>query len=395
MQGEKRRGEQWFCDTVPPKPGDTMKSVVLMLALMIAASYPSTGQSFDPTTPDGAMIAAIQKESDAAKKQAMLEEFVQKYPDSKTAGWAWGQLQASYLQGQQYDKAVEAGQKSLASDPDQVDVAYNNLKAAEGKNDPDAVMKWSAETSRLARKEVATPKAGDGKEQIDYAKQVDTYTEYSIYATELKTADGGKVIALVESLEARNPDSPYLGKAYGRYLAALQQQGQSDKAGAAAEKEAQRDPSNEDVLAFLADYDRQKKDFDRSLTYSIKLVGVMQSKATPEGMADGDWQKKKLKLLAFGLWIEGVSYNGKSQYAQADKALRQGLPSIQGEDQSQPRVLFQLGFADFQLGKATKNRAMMQDALKFSQQSAAMKSPDQTSAQNNVKAISAALGARR
>ena len=104
-----------------------MKSVVLMLALMIAASYPSTGQSFDPTTPDGAMIAAIQKESDAAKKQAMLEEFVQKYPDSKTAGWAWALLQASYLQGQQYDKALEAGQKSLASDPDQVDVAYNNL----------------------------------------------------------------------------------------------------------------------------------------------------------------------------------------------------------------------------------------------------------------------------
>jgi tetratricopeptide (TPR) repeat protein len=177
-------------------------------------------------------------------------------------------------------------------------------------------------------------------------------------------------------------------------LAALQQQGQNDKAGAAAEKEVQRDPANEDVLAFLADYDRQHKDFDKSLAYSTKLAQVMQSKAKPEGMADADWQNKKLKLLAFALWIEGVSYNGKSQFAQADKALRQGLPLIKGEDQSQPRVLFQLGFADFELGKASKNRAMMQDALKFTQQSAAMKSPDQTNAQNNVKAISAALGVR-
>jgi tetratricopeptide (TPR) repeat protein len=372
-----------------------MRSVVLMWALLTCAAYPSMGQAFDPSTPDGAMMAAIQKEADTAKKQAMLEEFVKTYPESKNAAWAWGQLQASYLQAQQYDKAIEAGQKSLASDPDQVEVAYNNLKAAEGKNDPDAVVKWSAETSRLARKDVTSPKPGEGKEQIDYAKQVDTYTEYSIYAMELKTADGGKVIALVESLEARNPDSPYLGKAYGRYLAALQQQGQNDKAGAAAEKEAQQDPTNEDVLAFLADYDRQKKDLNKSLTYSAKLVEVMQMKATPEGMADADWQKKKLKLLAFGLWIEGVSYNGKSQFAQADKALRGGLPLIKGEDQSQGRVLFQLGFADFQLGKATKNRAMMQDALKYSQQSAAMKSPDQASAQNNVKAISAALGSRR
>ncbi|HTU46012.1 MAG TPA: hypothetical protein VMF91_13165 [Bryobacteraceae bacterium] len=372
-----------------------MKTVILSVVLLAVSCCSIMGQVFDPSTPDGAMIAAIQKEADAAKKEGMLEEFVKTYPDSKNAAWAWGQLQASYLQAQQYDKAIEAGQKSLASDPGQIDVAYNNLKAAEGKNDPDAVMKWSAETSRLARKEVASPKPGDGKEQIDYAKQVDTYTEYSIYATELKSGDGAKVIALVESLEARNPDSPYLSKAYGRYLAALQQQGQNDKAGAAAEKEAQRDPSNEDVLAFLADYDRQKKDFDKSLTYSGKLVEIMQSKAAPEGMADADWQKKKLKLLAFGLWIEGVSYNGKSQYAQADKALRAGLPLIKGEDQSQPRVLFQLGFADFELGKGTKNRAMMQDALKFSQQSAAMKSPDQTNAQNNVKAISAALGVRR
>ena len=129
-----------------------MKSVVLSVVLLTAAGCLSFGQSFDPSTPDGAMIAAIQKESDAAKKQAMLEEFVQKYPDSKTAGWAWAQLQAADLQAQQYDKAMEAGQKSLASDPDQVEVAYNNLKAAEGKNDPDAVMKWSAETSKLARK---------------------------------------------------------------------------------------------------------------------------------------------------------------------------------------------------------------------------------------------------
>lgn len=371
-----------------------MKSVVLLSVLLMALSYPGRGQAFDPTTPDGSMLASIQKESDAGKKQAMLEEFVQKYPDSKNAGWAWGQLQAAYLQAQQYDKALDAGQKSLASDPDQVEVAYNNLKAAEGKNDPDAVLKWSAETSRIARKEAASPKPGEGKEQVDYAKQVDTYTEYAIFATAIKTADNAKVIALVESLEQRDPDSPYLGKSYGRYLTALRQAGQDEKAGAAAEKEAQRDPANEDVLAFAADYDLRHKDLDKSLTYSTKLAELMQTKARPEEIADADWQKKKQTLLGLALWMEGVSYNGKSQFAQADKALRQALPLVKDNTQLQPIVLFQLGVADFQLGKASKNRAMMQDALKFSQQSAAMKSPVQTDAQNNVKAITAALGPR-
>jgi hypothetical protein len=93
--------------------------------------------------------------------------------------------------------------------------------------------------------------------------------------------------------------------------------------------------------------------------------------------------------------MEGVSYNGKNQFGEADKALKQALPLVAGDTQLQPIVLFQLGVAEFQLGKASKNRAMMQQALKYSQQSAAMKSPVQTDAQNNVKAISAALGVRR
>ena len=372
-----------------------MKSVVLIAALLMAVSYGIRAQAFDPSTPDGAALAAIQKESDPTKKQEMLQDFVQKFPDSKNAGWAWAQLQTAYLQSQQYDKALEAGQKSLAIDPDEVEVAYNNLKAAEGRNDPDAVIKWSAETSKLARKQAASPKPGQGQEQVDYAKQVDTYTEYSIFATALKTTDPAKIVALVESLEQRNPNSSYLDKSYGRYLAALQQQGQGDKAKTAAESELQRDPSNEDTLAFLADYEQQHKDWDKSLSYSTKLADLMQSKQKPEEIADADWQKKKQRLIAFALWIEGLSYNAKGQFAQSDKALRQGLPLIKGDDQYQPRVLFQLGFADFQLGKATKNRAMMQDALKFSQQSAAIKSPDQINAQNNAKAISAALGTTR
>jgi len=256
-------------------------------------------------------------------------------------------------------------------------------------------MKWSAETSRLARKDLASPKPGEGKEQMDYAKQVDTYTEYAIYATALKTTDNAKLIPLIESLEQRSPDSPYLSKSYGRYLNALKQTGQNDKAGAAAEKEAQRDPSNEDVLTFAANYNMERKDWDKSLNYSTKLADLMPNKAKPEDIADADWQKKKQTLLGLAYWMQGVSYNAKNQYPQADKALRQALPSVEGDSQLQPIVLFQLGVADFQLGKASKNRAMMQDALKFSKQSAAMKSPVQAEAQNNVKAISNALGPRR
>jgi tetratricopeptide (TPR) repeat protein len=118
----------------------------------------------------------------------------------------------------------------------------------------------------------------------------------------------------------------------------------------------------------------------------------MQSKAKPEELADADWQKKKQTLLAFGFWMQGAAYNTQAHYADADKALRQALPLVKNDNRLMPMVLFQLGVADFQLGKSSKNTAMIKEALNFSKQSAAVSSPVQVEAQNNVKAITKALG---
>ena len=367
-----------------------MKRGLLAAVFTLAAATVAWTQAYDANTPDGAMVAQIQSESDPAHKQALLEEFVQKFPSSKQTAWAWGQLQADYLKAQQYDKALAAGEKSLAGDPDETEVAYNNLKAAEAMNDPEAVAKWSAETSKIARKEASSPTAD--KARVDYAKQVDTYSEYSVFATSLKTTDPAKIVMLMSSLEERNPQSPYLSKGYGRYLNALQQEGQTEKAAQEAEQELQRDPSNEDVLVFAANYNREKKNDAQALAYSSKAIEVLQTKPKPEEISEADWEKKKQTMLGIAYWTQGASYNDQKQYAQADKALRQALPLTKGDTQLQPIVLFQLGVADFELAKTTKSRTMMQDALKFSQQSAAMKSPVQADAANNVKAISKLAG---
>ncbi|MBV9035820.1 MAG: hypothetical protein JO182_15125 [Acidobacteriaceae bacterium] len=370
-----------------------MKIILLAGALLTSLTGISAGQAFDPNTPDGSLVASIQKETDPGQKQALLEDFVGKFPSSHLAGWAWGQLQAAYLQAQRYEKAIGAGEKSLAVDPDAIEVAYNNLKAAEAMNDAEAVMKWSAETSRAARKQLAGSQQGAvDQSRVDYAKQVDTYTEYSVYAMSAKTTEPAKIISLTESLEQRNPHSAYLSKGYGRYLNALRQSGQSEKAGTAAQHELERDPSNEDALVVAADYSMHNKQYDQALEYSKKLAEVIQSKAKPEEINEADWDKKKQTLLPMAYWIEGTSHNAQSQFADADKVLRNALPLVQNDDRLQGMVLFQLGVANFQLGKASKNTAMMRQALKFSQRSAALKSPVQADAQNNVKAISKALG---
>jgi len=375
-----------------------MKNLILTVALLAGLCSSSWGQKLliDASTAEGKALSEITEQQDAARKQTMLEAFLTTYPKSSQAGWVYGQLQSIYLQEKQYDKVLEAGEKALAGGADSVDLAYNNLKAAEAMNDPDSVAKWSAETSRLARKveQSTQPLDDDAKARIDYAKQMDTYSEYSIYATMLKTTDPAKIIALVEPLEQRNPKSEYLSKSYGMYLNALRKTGQNDKAGAAAEKEADRDPNNEDVLLIAADYNMQRQNQDKALAYATKLSEVMQAKTKPAELGDADWEKKKETLLGASYWIQGVVYSGQKNYAQADKTLREALPLIKGDSQMLGVGLFHLGVADYELGKSTKKRALLRDALKFSQQSAAIKSPLQAQALANVKAISRQVGGR-
>jgi tetratricopeptide (TPR) repeat protein len=370
-----------------------MRSTILLALFTLLAIRTGAQNAYDPNTPDGKLVEQITKETDDAKKQSLLQDLVSQYPNSPQAPWAWAQLQEAYLKAQQYDKALEAGEKSLAAKPDQTEVAYNNLKAAEAKNDSDGVIKWANATSAAAKKEISSGTAD--KSRVDYAKQVDTYTEYSVYAQALKADDAAKTVALVQSLEQRNPQSPYVGKAYGRYLSALQQQGQSDKAGSEAEQELQRDPNNEDALLFAATHSTEKNQFDNALKYSTQLASVLQTKAKPEDMSDADWAKKKDTYLGLAYWMEGAAYNGQQKFSNADKVLKQSLPLVKDNKKVTPIVLFQLGVADFGMGKATKSRAAMQEALKYSQQSAAMSSPVQSEAANNAKAIARALAVRK
>jgi tetratricopeptide (TPR) repeat protein len=178
-----------------------MMRLLGIFALLLAFLGPVWAQ-VDASSPEGMALGAITRETDAAKKQALLEEFVNKFPSSSQSAWAWEQLQDGYLQAKDYAKALEAGEKALATDSDNPIPAYENLKAAEGLNDEDAILKWAAETSRLARKAIAAtkPNDADAKARADYDLQLDTYSDYAVFAVALKEADPKKIVASAEAL---------------------------------------------------------------------------------------------------------------------------------------------------------------------------------------------------
>jgi tetratricopeptide (TPR) repeat protein len=277
--------------------------------------------------------------------------------------------------------------------------AYKNLKDAEAQKNPALVRKWAQATSMEARKVAQTPEpaAADQKEawknSVDYARQVDVYTEYSLYATALQSSDPAAVIDLGNALEQQNPKSEYVAKLGSTYLVAVARTA-PDQLMPAAEKVAARDPQNDDALLILADGYLSKKRTAEALAHAEKLAALLESKPKPEGLTDEAWAKKKATSLARAHWIAGVVQGEANQYAAADRHLRAALPALD-DKQMQSAAYFYLGVANYKMGQTAKDRAKLEEAAKFSDACAALPGPYQAPARANAKAIRAEMGPAR
>src|SRR6476660_97403 len=128
---------------------------------------------------------------------------------------------------------------------DDLDDAYQALKDAQTAKNADDVRKWAPEASKLAR-------AMTEPSRLEYAKQVDTFAEYSLSTTLVSSTDPAKQAALGDALVDLNPKSQYLAASAGAYLAAVAKSGGADKQAAAARKIIAGSPNNEDALYSLA-----------------------------------------------------------------------------------------------------------------------------------------------
>jgi len=369
-----------------------MKSCIFFLTFALVAAPGAFGQrhklgEVNAETPEGQLLQQIGQESDDAKKLGLLEQFAAKHPKHEAAGWVYEQLQAGYLKANQPDKVIEVGDKLLAIDAEHLEAAHQSLKAAEARKDPDLVVKWSNQTSQIAKKVVAAPKPKEEEEveewkrRVDYAKQVDTYTEYSLYANALQVPDPKKRIELIEALEKRNPNSEYLAKAVHHRFLAYRQAGDNQKAVALAEKVLATDQSNEDMLLVVTDqYLQTKREPEKVYSYSSKMIELMSAKPKPEGVSDADWTGRKNLIIGLARYMGGKQYFNENKLAAADKELRAALPLVENNMNMKAEVLFLLGLANYKMEK-------IQEAANFNRACAAIKSPYQAQAAKNLAVI--------
>jgi hypothetical protein len=272
---------------------------------------------------------------------------------------------------------------------DSMDAKFQSLQDAVAQKKVPDVKKLAMELTPLVQDALCetAPQGEDEraawKTRLDHAKAVGLYAEYALYAMAVESP-APTLIDLVATLETANPKSQYLDRAYGPYLVALSQTGAAAKVPAVAEKALVNFPENEDLLIVLADNAVTKKQPDRALTYSNRLVASLQKHKAPEGVPAAQWERKRAAGLGRGYWISGVIYAERGNYANCDRNLRAALPLIQENKPMLGPALFYLGMANYQLGKMTLNKALIQEAAKFSQQSALIESPYAEQARHNA-----------
>jgi len=282
---------------------------------------------------------------------------------------------------------------AYANVPD-MDAAYYALKAAVEKDDVAEAKKWSARTAESAHKILMSDKApanDDDKHQLEYAKEVNEYSEYALYVLALK-AQPKEEVDLVDSLIKQNPKSQYLPEIATSYFAALGKAGESAKVCPAADKMAV--DKNAEAMLEAADCAWRGNRASSVLAYASKATEALNTRPKREGVSDSEFAAQKSALLGTAMFYSGIGNAMEMRWGLASKDLKAALPAMKSNPGYYGVALFDLGLANYQLGKPLGDKAQMREGLKYFQESAGIAGPMQDQASRNAKLVLNELGGK-
>lgn len=250
---------------------------------------------------------------------------------------------------------------------DDLDDALAALKQAEPSKDAAKVKELAAAAHATAKKYGGPAPADADKESYEarqrYAKDVDHYSEYALYALAVQMRSDPKVAEdLINTLQQQNPKSEYL--------------------------------ELPEALAVQADVAAARNQSDRAVAIANRMVAAANKKP-PEGTSAADWERTKSATLGQAYFIIGFTACQHNKYAESDRNLRSALPYLKGDNGRLGPALFCLGVANYNLANLTASKAKMTEAAKFSEQAAAIPGPTQDQAYKNSLAMKQAADRMR
>jgi tetratricopeptide (TPR) repeat protein len=360
---------------------------VSLLLLAISALPGMAGRyklNIDPETKEGFVLQQIKQERNAAKKIEMMMQFVDEYPKDENLPWVLDQLLPVYSESKNWEKVLSVGDKLLAVNPSDHEVAFAMMRAAEAINTTETLKKYASKAWHTADLVTESPKPKDPAEvpawqkNAEQARNLKLYAEYAVYA--LSKGNSAQKEEHLRALEELNPRSIYL-------IAARQAEQKSSMTIPAVLEGLQKEPFNVDYLAIVCDHYMKQNDLPKVAAMTGRLIDALANRK-PDNMSLKEWGAKRDLYSGRAYWMNGVVSSVLGNHHQADRSLRAALPFIRGNASMLSAGLYHLGFANYKLAQAGEPNRVF-EAIKFNLECSKIPGSYQEQAGKNVVAIKA------
>jgi tetratricopeptide (TPR) repeat protein len=331
-----------------------------LMALPLRAQTPCPTLSVVVNTPEDELMLAVNGADKPEDQIAALEKFAQAHSDSKFLPCVYEYLTSTNVKLNNFDKAIEWGEKDAAAGYGDLNLTINLLKAyvSSGKVS-DSAFDLIAKAPELIKTENTPsrpPKATDEewqKMQQDLAEQVKeerAYMEYACFQLLPRVTDAAKRIQYLDAFAKAYPDTTSVSQLNFQYLMAYDMANNGAKADEYGEKAIAADPSNVEALNLVAyDYSNRRVSLDKATDYAKKVVSLVPQMKKPEGASDDQFKAQQNNQLGMAhLTLGYVSFQkaGKTRkVAPAIQEFQKAVDLLSANPNLQGAALFYLGSA--------------------------------------------------
>jgi tetratricopeptide (TPR) repeat protein len=361
-----------------------MKRYAGSLLLVVLSSFLSIATRVDAQadkvmipagTPGDHDLQAISNETDAAKKLAMYQDFVQKY-SSNAAAVTYGdwQISQAYQAAGDLNKALDYGDKALAGSPHNLDIIVSQANIAQSAKDNARLVDYAARGGQVCSSIAREPKP-EGVSDEDFKKQVQedqeaakngcTFLESAAFNALASETDAKARMAEIEKFSEAFPDSTFQDQvsSYAMYTLGPGQLNDQARLFAYGEKALAANPNSLPALLLLAGSyvdAAQAGSLGKAITYSQKAIAVAKADEP-----DADKTRKVSAGAAHS--ILGYAYMKQDKTMAAIPELKSAVGLLKGQDDQQYSIaLYRLGFAYAKLNKLGEAREVLTEGVKIS-----------------------------
>jgi hypothetical protein len=373
-----------------------------LAALPLGAQLPCPRWPVVMNTPEDQLMLAVNHAENPQDQIAALNKFAQEHADSKFLPCVNEYLLMTYLKVQDYDKAIEAGEKNLAAQDTDLNLSVNLLKAYVGGGKvSDSAFALITDGPRMLRDEmtpttIANAPAAEAekarKAGEEQAKEVRQYLEYAFFQLLPRVPEAPKRLQFLDAFLKAYPDTPNMNQVNVQFFMAYKLSNDAAKINEYGEKAVSADPNNAGTLNLVADdYATRQINLEKAESYAKKALELSTSMKKPEGMTDEQFKPYRDAQLGIAHTTLGYLAMQKGsrthRMAPAIEELKAAAGLLGGNPSLEGRALFYLGYA-YEISYPA-NHHLAADAL---ERAVSLQSPWQASARDLLQKVRKAGG---